>query len=540
MSVEVLLIEEESWVSVIDGFIPVPGPPGGVNLKGELADPSLLPPTGNAVGDGWLIDGDLWVWTEVGWVNSGQIQGPQGETGATGPTGPQGIQGEQGEPGATGATGATGSQGIQGNPGTSVRIVGEVATVGALPAASSVAVGDSYIVTADGDLYTSTGTTWLDVGQIVGPQGPTGPTGSTGATGSQGIQGVQGIQGATGSTGPTGPTGSTGATGSQGDKGDPGEPGGSLLTAFWSYATNTSAPPSNGQARTDTGLTTLWLSELDTDGMNRAMGLATAQVGDTIIVRAANGTAMDLAITGTPVDSGTYWTFPVTVTTGTVTKGARTQFGILSPTPHGLPAGGTTGQKLTKTSGADYAVGWSDPGAPTTRTISTTAPLQGGGDLSANRSLTVDAATTSAAGVVELATLSEADAHGAINTAVTPAALANHALTSALASYAPVRRTLNAQTGTTYAPVVADENTFITLSNAAAITVTMPSNATQAIPVGAEIDFCWYGVGQPTFAAGSGATVNGTPGLKLRARYSAATAKKIGTNEFVIIGDLSA
>ena len=75
--------------------------------------------------------------------------------------------------------------------------------------------------------------------------------------------------------------------------------------------------------------------------MNRAAGLATAEAGDTIIVRAANGTAMDLLITGTPVDSGTYWTIPVSVTTGTVTKGARTQFGILSPTPHGLPAGGT-------------------------------------------------------------------------------------------------------------------------------------------------------------------------------------------------------
>ena len=92
--------------------------------------------------------------------------------------------------------------------------------------------------------------------------------------------------------------------------------------------------------------------------MNRAMGLATAEVGDSIIVRAANGTAMDLTITGTPVDAGTYYTFPVSVTTGTVTKGARTQFGILSPTPHGIPAGGTDEQVLAKTSGSDYAVAW--------------------------------------------------------------------------------------------------------------------------------------------------------------------------------------
>ena len=105
---------------------------------------------------------------------------------------------------------------------------------------------------------------------------------------------------------------------------------------------------------------------------------------------------------------------------------------------------------------------------------------------------------------------------------------------------APVRRPLNAQTGTTYTPVVADENQMVTLSNAAAITVTLPQNSAAAFPVGAEVDFLWLGVGQPTFAAGTGATANATPGLKLRARYSAATAKKVATNDWVILGDMSA
>ena len=49
-------------------------------------------------------------------------------------------------------------------------------------------------------------------------------------------------------------------------------------------------------------------------------------------------------------------------------------------------------------------------GVPTTRTISTTAPLTGGGDLSADRTLAVSAATTTAQGVVELATDGEASA----------------------------------------------------------------------------------------------------------------------------------
>jgi hypothetical protein len=54
------------------------------------------------------------------------------------------------------------------------------------------------------------------------------------------------------------------------------------------------------------------------------------------------------------------------------------------------------------------AATWGDARYPLlARTISTTAPLTGGGDLSANRTLSVSAATESASGVVELATSAE-------------------------------------------------------------------------------------------------------------------------------------
>jgi hypothetical protein len=99
---------------------------------------------------------------------------------------------------------------------------------------------------------------------------------------------------------------------------------------------------------------------------------------------------------------------------------------------------------------------------------------------------------------------------------------------------------VKADTTTAYAPILTDENQMVTLSNAAAITVTLPQNSAVAFPIGAEVDFLWLGVGQPTFAAGSGATANATPGLKMRAQYSAATAKKISTNGWIILGDLSA
>jgi hypothetical protein len=47
------------------------------------------------------------------------------------------------------------------------------------------------------------------------------------------------------------------------------------------------------------------------------------------------------------------------------------------------------------------------------------------------------------------------------------------------------------------------------------------------------------GAGQVTVAA-SGTTVNATPGLKLRAQYSAASLIVTGTNTFLLVGDLSA
>lgn len=68
-----------------------PGPPGAavtVHLLGTLDDPSELPTPGS-VGDGWLIDGDVWVWTAEGeWINAGRIQGPEGPEGPPGPTEP--------------------------------------------------------------------------------------------------------------------------------------------------------------------------------------------------------------------------------------------------------------------------------------------------------------------------------------------------------------------------------------------------------------------------------------------------------------------
>ena len=50
-------------------------------ILGSKNDESELPQEGNQVGDAYLINGDIWVWTEEGsWKNVGNIQGPAGES----------------------------------------------------------------------------------------------------------------------------------------------------------------------------------------------------------------------------------------------------------------------------------------------------------------------------------------------------------------------------------------------------------------------------------------------------------------------------
>jgi hypothetical protein len=149
---------------------------------------------------------------------SSGVQGPSGPQGATGPTGPVSTQPST----VTGPTGPTGPQ------GTSINVRGTVAAVVNLPASGN-AVNDAFIVTANEDLYVWNGTTWNNVGQIVGPMGPTGATGATGPTGPAGTNGFVGSNGATGPTGATGSTGPTGAastvTGPQGPTGPTGSQG---------------------------------------------------------------------------------------------------------------------------------------------------------------------------------------------------------------------------------------------------------------------------------------------------------------------------
>jgi hypothetical protein len=97
--------------------------------------------------------------------------------------------------------------------------------------------------------------------------------------------------------------------------------------------------------------------------------------------------------------------------------------------------------------------------------------------------------------------------------------------------------TFNAQTGTTYTLVSGDVNKLVTLSNASAVTVTVPNGVFTS---GQQINLQSIGAGQTTIASDGTTTITSTPGLKLRAQYSAATLICTGTNTFTLVGDLSA
>jgi hypothetical protein len=89
-----------------------------------------------------------------------------------------------------------------------------------VPSSNLGLVGDYYLDTATGNVYTkTTGNTWVLISNITGPQGSAGtagPQGSAGAVGPQGIQGVAGPTGATGLQGPAGVAGTNGVNGTNG------------------------------------------------------------------------------------------------------------------------------------------------------------------------------------------------------------------------------------------------------------------------------------------------------------------------------------
>jgi hypothetical protein len=96
-----------------------------------------------------------------------------------------------------------------------------------------------------------------------------------------------------------------------------------------------------------------------------------------------------------------------------------------------------------------------------------------------------------------------------------------------------------------YTAVLANNGQVVTMDNASANNFSIPTNASVAFPIGTQINVLQIGAGQTTIlAVTSGTTTIQSTGTtaaqpKLRARYSAATCIKAGTDLWYVTGDIS-
>jgi len=101
------------------------------------------------------------------------------------------------------------------------------------------------------------------------------------------------------------------------------------------------------------------------------------------------------------------------------------------------------------------------------------------------------------------------------------------------------RIAINAQTGTSYTLALTDAGRLVTLSNASAITLTIPANSTVAFPIGTVITIAQIGAGQVTTALAGGVTRNAYGGAtKLAGQYAYATLTKRATDTWDLSGTI--
>ena len=86
-----------------------------------------------------------------------------------------------------------------------------------------------------------------------------------------------------------------------------------------------------------------------------------------------------------------------------------------------------------------------------------------------------------------------------------------------------------------------DAGDFLKCTNSTAITITIPTNTAVAFTVGTEIIITQYGAGTVTIAHDTGVNMNSLDSNdQIAGQYGSATLKKIGTDEWILVGALTA
>jgi hypothetical protein len=122
--------------------------------------------------------------------------------------------------------------------------------------------------------------------------------------------------------------------------------------------------------------------------------------------------------------------------------------------------------------------------------------------------------------------------------------LTNKTLTTPTLNDPKINLAFDAETAS-YTAVLANNGQVVTMSVGSANNFSIPTNASVAFPIGTQINVLQIGTGQTTIqAVTSGTTSILSTGAtaaapKLRARYSAATCLKAGTDLWYVFGDIA-
>ena len=93
--------------------------------------------------------------------------------------------------------------------------------------------------------------------------------------------------------------------------------------------------------------------------------------------------------------------------------------------------------------------------------------------------------------------------------------------------------------GSSFTLESADAGKTILLATSSAMTLTVPLNSSVSIPIGSQYNLIELGIGRTTFSPSAGVTVNSKNAqMYIDTQYGKATLLKIGTNSWVVYGDI--
>lgn len=261
---------------------------------------------------------------------------------------------------------------------------------------------------------------------------------------------------------------------------------------------------------------------IDPDTVNEEIVFITGNSGDTFtIVRGRSGSTAITHASGASVrhvmTSNDLDYFNTAIQPTTLTAKGDTYVATASGVVTNLAAG-TNGQVLTADSTVAKGLKWATPATGSVTSVTAGTGLSGG-TITTTGTIAIDSTVATLTGTQTLT---------------------NKTLTSPTINTPKTTIGFNAQTGTTYSLVLTDQDKLVTLSNASAITLTVPNGIFSA---GQQINVQALDAGQVTIAS-DGTTVLTSTGAtstapKLRAQYSAATIICTSSNNFTVIGDLA-